>query len=29
VQFEVWDNGRVVNPRKFLGQTGNRSATRG
>ena len=29
VHFEVWDNGRVVNPRKFLGQTGNRSATRG
>ena len=23
------DNGRVVNPRKFLGQNGNRSATRG
>lgn len=21
VHFEVWDNGRVVNPRKFLGQT--------
>ena len=29
VHFEVWDNGRVVNPRKFLGQNGNRSATRG
>jgi len=29
VHFEVWDNGRVVNPRKFLGQNGNRSATQG
>ena len=22
VHFEVWENGRVVNPRKFLGQNG-------
>jgi murein DD-endopeptidase MepM/ murein hydrolase activator NlpD len=27
VHFEVWDNGRVVNPRKFLGQA--RVASRG
>lgn len=29
VHFEVWENGRVVNPRKFLGQNQNRSVTRG
>jgi murein DD-endopeptidase MepM/ murein hydrolase activator NlpD len=29
VHFEVWENGRVVNPRKFLGQAQNRNVTRG
>ena len=27
VHFEVWENGRVVNPRQFLGQNRNPSAT--
>jgi murein DD-endopeptidase MepM/ murein hydrolase activator NlpD len=26
VHFEVWENGHVVNPRKFLGQQGFKRA---